>query len=62
MHVPHAAGFDSFGFSISKSLTAASTSIQMDLAGRRGVEDEDQRSDSRLFGTVTGRYDKYDLY
>ena len=32
---PHAAASDSFGSSILKSLTAVTTSIQMDLAGRR---------------------------
>ena len=26
-----------------------------------GMEDEDERADSHLFGTVTGRYDKHDL-
>ena len=46
---PHAAGCDSFCSSILKSLTAVTTSIQMDLPVVAGVEDEDQRSDSRLF-------------
>ena len=43
------AGCDSFGSSTWKSLTAVTTSIQMDLPVVAGVEDEDQRSDSRLF-------------
>ena len=39
---PHAAGCDSFSSSISKTLTAATSSIQMELAFGAGVAVEDE--------------------
>ena len=55
------AGCDSFGSLTMKILTAATTSIQADMAFVAGVEVEGQRLDSRLLYTVIGRYNRYGL-
>ena len=55
------AGCDSFSSSISKTLTAATSSIQMDLAFGAGVAGEDESFGFSLFGTATAHYDRSDL-